>query len=146
MTPTETVVLTDALEAAGVPFELLEHVPTQTAAGEALALGLTPHEVAKTIVVTAPEGNTRVLLPASERLDLHKLMRDITGRSNKLEGVINGELNITRANSSVSAAVTGFVRSPNVEYDANCRICAAAASAISARPWPTFANQSPAVG
>jgi Ala-tRNA(Pro) deacylase len=78
MTPTETVVMTDVLEAAGVPFEVLEHVPTQTAAGEALALGLKPHEVAKTIVVTAPEGNARVLLPASERIDMHKL-RELLG-------------------------------------------------------------------
>lgn len=73
MALTQAVVMTDALDAAGVPYELLEHAQTQTAAAEALALGLQPHEVAKTIVVAAPAGNIRVVLPASERIDMHKL-------------------------------------------------------------------------
>lgn len=70
--------LIDALEGAGVPYDLLEHPRTERAVDEAEALGLTPHEVAKTIVVATHEGNVRVVLPASERLDMHKL-RDFVG-------------------------------------------------------------------
>ena len=68
--------LTEALDRAGTAYEILDHSPTDRAADEAAALGLRPNEVAKTIVVTAGEGNLRVLLPASERIDMHKL-RDL---------------------------------------------------------------------
>ena len=70
--------LIEALDRAGVAYELLEHPRTDRAAAEAEALGLPLHEVAKTIVVATPEGNVRVVLPASERLDVHKL-RDFVG-------------------------------------------------------------------
>jgi Ala-tRNA(Pro) deacylase len=65
--------LTEALADRGIPFETLEHERTDRAVDEAAALGLEPHDVAKTIVVTSGEENVRVLLPASERLDMHKL-------------------------------------------------------------------------
>lgn len=65
--------LTEALADHGIPFETLEHDRTDRAVDEAAALGLEPHGVAKTIVVTTGGGNVRVLLPASERLDMHKL-------------------------------------------------------------------------
>lgn len=83
MALTPAVLLTDALEAANVPFELLEHPTTMTAAAEAEALGLKPHEVAKTIVVEAPTGRVRVVLPASERIDMHKL-RELLGGGKEL--------------------------------------------------------------
>jgi Ala-tRNA(Pro) deacylase len=70
--------LTEALDKAGVVYELLEHPRTERAAAEAEALGLPLDEVAKTIVVGTPEGNVRVVLPASERLDVHRL-RDFVG-------------------------------------------------------------------
>jgi len=63
----------EALEDRGVPYEILEHRRTDRAVDEAAALGLEPEDVAKTIVVTTGERNVRVVLPASERLDLHKL-------------------------------------------------------------------------
>jgi prolyl-tRNA editing enzyme YbaK/EbsC (Cys-tRNA(Pro) deacylase) len=69
-------VLTTALRDAGVTYELLEHARTDRAADEAETLGIPPGEVGKTIVVTAGETNVRVVLPASERIDLHKL-RDL---------------------------------------------------------------------
>ena len=65
--------LTDALDGAGIAYELLEHASTDRASDEAAALGLRPNEVAKTVVLTAGSGNVRVLLPASERIDMHKL-------------------------------------------------------------------------
>jgi prolyl-tRNA editing enzyme YbaK/EbsC (Cys-tRNA(Pro) deacylase) len=73
---TGTDVLVDALERAGVGYEVLEHSPTDRAADEAKALGLGPGEVAKTIVVTTGESSFRVLLPAADRIDMHKL-RDV---------------------------------------------------------------------
>lgn len=60
------------LETAGVEFEALAHRRTETAGEEARALGVAPDAVAKTIVLTTPEGHVRAVLPASERLDLHK--------------------------------------------------------------------------
>lgn len=65
--------LTQALDRSDVAYELLEHAPTDRAADEASALGLRPNEVAKTIVLTTGIGNLRVLLPASERIGMHKL-------------------------------------------------------------------------
>jgi Ala-tRNA(Pro) deacylase len=70
--------LTGALEAAGVEYELLPHAHTETATAEAEALGLDPADVAKTLIVKTPDGYLRVLIPASRRIDLHKL-RDVTG-------------------------------------------------------------------
>jgi Ala-tRNA(Pro) deacylase len=68
--------LTEALDEAGVAYEVLEHARTDRAADEAAALGLRTDEVAKTIIVTAGAGNTRVVLPAAARIDMHKL-RDL---------------------------------------------------------------------
>jgi Ala-tRNA(Pro) deacylase len=70
--------LTRVLDEAGVRYELLSHARTESAVAEAEALGLTPAEVAKTLVVTTPEGYVRAVLPASGRIDLHKL-REVTG-------------------------------------------------------------------
>jgi Ala-tRNA(Pro) deacylase len=64
------------LEANSVPYELLRHGRTSTAAMEAQILGLSPAAVAKTIVLETPNGFVRAVLPASHRLDLHKL-RDV---------------------------------------------------------------------
>ena len=65
--------LTRVLDDAGTSYELLPHPHTESATAEAQALGLPPHEVAKTLVVETPTGNLRVVLPASERIDLKKL-------------------------------------------------------------------------
>ena len=65
--------LTRVLDEAEVGYELLPHAHTESATDEAKALGVSPEDVAKTLVVTTPDGNVRAVLPASERLDLHKL-------------------------------------------------------------------------
>jgi Ala-tRNA(Pro) deacylase len=65
--------VTNFLDEAGVDFDLLEHAHTERAADEAAALGVGLEEVAKTLVLTTPSGNVRAVLPASERLDLHKV-------------------------------------------------------------------------
>lgn len=73
---------TRLLDEAGVRYELLPHAHTESALAEAKALGVEAAEVAKTIVVTSPEGYVRAVLPASERIDLRKL-RELRGSSGK---------------------------------------------------------------
>jgi Ala-tRNA(Pro) deacylase len=74
--------VTAVLDQAGVKYEVLTHAHTERAADEAKALGLTASEVAKTLIVTSPEGNVRAVLPASERIDLRKL-GELQGESRK---------------------------------------------------------------
>ena len=61
------------LEEAGVDFDVLEHAHTERAADEAVALGIGPEEVAKTLVLVTSSGNVRCVLAASERIDLRKV-------------------------------------------------------------------------
>jgi Ala-tRNA(Pro) deacylase len=70
--------LTSMLDEAEVGYELLPHAHTETAAAEAEALGLEPADVAKTLVLKTPDGYLRAVIPASRRLDLHKL-RELSG-------------------------------------------------------------------
>ena len=65
--------VTGFLEQAGVDFDVLEHAHTERAEDEAAALGVEPEEVAKTLVLATPGGHVRAVLPASERVDLHKV-------------------------------------------------------------------------
>src|ERR687897_670061 len=74
--------VTSFLDEAGLDFDVLEHAHTERAADEAAALGVSPTEVAKTLVLTTPEGNVRAVLPASERIDLRKV-GDLVGASRK---------------------------------------------------------------
>lgn len=74
--------VTSFLDEAGVDFDVLEHAHTERARDEAAALGVAAEEVAKTLVLTTPEGNVRAVLPASERIDLRKV-GEIVGASGK---------------------------------------------------------------
>jgi Ala-tRNA(Pro) deacylase len=74
--------LITVLDEAGVTYELLPHAHTERAADEAQALGLAATMVAKTLIVTSPDGNVRAVLPASERIDLRKL-GELQGESRK---------------------------------------------------------------
>ena len=74
--------LTRALDDAGAHYELLSHAHTESAIAEADALGLSPNDVAKTLVVKTPDGYLRAVVPASCRLDERKV-RDITGGGKK---------------------------------------------------------------
>jgi Ala-tRNA(Pro) deacylase len=65
--------VTAFLDEAGVDFDVLDHVHTERAADEAAALGITPEDVAKTLVLVASGDNVRAVLAASERVDLHKV-------------------------------------------------------------------------
>ena len=70
---------TEALDDAGIEYVLLSHARTQRASEEAEALGLPPAAVAKTLVLTAPGGHVRVVLPASERIDLRRVREYVEG-------------------------------------------------------------------
>jgi Ala-tRNA(Pro) deacylase len=74
--------LTRVLDDGGVGYELLPHAHTESALAEAQALGVDPADVAKTLVVTTGEGYVRVVVPASKRLDLHKV-RELVGGGKK---------------------------------------------------------------
>ena len=65
--------LVQQLEEASIAYELIDHPRTTTAAAEAHVLGLDSREVAKTVVLSTPDGFLRAALPASERLDLGKV-------------------------------------------------------------------------
>jgi Ala-tRNA(Pro) deacylase len=73
------VELTSVLDRAGVEYELLSHAHTERAVDEAEVLGLPPRAVAKTLVLTTEEGYVRVVLPASERIDLRKVRDHVEG-------------------------------------------------------------------
>jgi prolyl-tRNA editing enzyme YbaK/EbsC (Cys-tRNA(Pro) deacylase) len=49
-----TTDLTGALDEAGVSYELLPHAHTESALAEAQALGVSPDDFAKTLVVKTP--------------------------------------------------------------------------------------------
>jgi Ala-tRNA(Pro) deacylase len=70
--------LTSALDEAGVSYELLPHAHTESALAEAESLGVSPDDVAKTLIVKLPEGYLRAVLPASARIDLRKV-RELQG-------------------------------------------------------------------
>lgn len=74
--------LTRALEEHGVAYTVIPHRHVERALDEANALGVEPDAVAKTLVVASPGGYVRAVIPASERLDLHKL-RDLLGAGSK---------------------------------------------------------------
>src|SRR2546421_2297079 len=65
--------LTSTLDEAGVSYELLPHAHTESALAEAESLGVSPDDVAKTLIVKLPEGYLRAVLPASARIDLRKV-------------------------------------------------------------------------
>jgi Ala-tRNA(Pro) deacylase len=72
------------LDAANIVYAVIPHRPTFTAADEAKALGVSANAVAKTVVLTTPEGFVRAVLPASERLDLRKVRELLASREVEL--------------------------------------------------------------
>jgi Cys-tRNA(Pro) deacylase len=68
-----TLDLVRELDRARVPYELIRHDRTDTAVGEAQALGFSPQDVGKTLVLELEDAFVRAVLPASERIDLEKV-------------------------------------------------------------------------
>jgi Ala-tRNA(Pro) deacylase len=71
--------VTRFLEEAGVPFEVVEHEPTFSAAEEARAVHAELAFTAKTLALHDRDGWRIAVLPASHRLDLEKARRLLAG-------------------------------------------------------------------
>ena len=84
VTSTRHHAIVDFLNGAGVPFELVEHEPTMSAAAEARAVGRPQGEVAKTVVLHDGGAFVLAAIPAAYRLDLHKL-RTVLGATRRLK-------------------------------------------------------------
>ncbi|HET7555619.1 MAG TPA: YbaK/EbsC family protein [Gaiellaceae bacterium] len=82
--------LREELDLAHIDYDLIEHRRTETAGDEARAIGATLDEVAKTIVLVSGERFVRAVLPASERLDLHKVQEVLEDKHARL--ATEGEL------------------------------------------------------
>ena len=76
--------VTAFLERRGVPYEVVEHARTQTAADEARVAGMAPGDVAKTVVLQDTAGLRLAVIPASERLDMHKVRETLDSRGVRL--------------------------------------------------------------
>jgi Ala-tRNA(Pro) deacylase len=75
--------VTSYLDEQKVDYQVVEHDQTQTAAEEARAAGVPAADAAKTIALHDGAGYRLAVIPASERLDLHKV-RDLLGASKTL--------------------------------------------------------------
>jgi Ala-tRNA(Pro) deacylase len=86
-----TAELVQELASRGLGFELLPHVRTLTAGEEAAALHVPREQVAKTVVLATGNGYVRAVLPASERLDLHRA-RELLGKGKQVRLATEEEL------------------------------------------------------
>jgi Ala-tRNA(Pro) deacylase len=82
--PTHVEAITAYLEGAQVAYELVEHEPVSSAAAEATATHQAPDRVAKTVVLQDGSAYVIAAIPASQRLDLHKL-RALLGATKRLQ-------------------------------------------------------------
>jgi len=80
---THVSAITEFLDGARIAHEVIEHDEVMSAAAEASATHVPPDQVAKTVVLLAGDAYVIAAIPASERLDLHKL-RDILGAPREL--------------------------------------------------------------
>ena len=76
--------VSEYLRAEGIPHEVVEHDETLSAAAEAAATQRPPQQVAKTVVLHDRGAYMLAVIPASQRLDLHKV-RELLGASGALQ-------------------------------------------------------------
>jgi Ala-tRNA(Pro) deacylase len=76
--------VTEFLEREGIPHEVVEHERKESAAAEARAAGVPPSDFAKTVVLRDEGGVRLAVIPASERLDLHKLKEELGSKGLRL--------------------------------------------------------------
>jgi Ala-tRNA(Pro) deacylase len=72
--------VTRFLDQHDVAYEVVEHKRELTAAGEALAAGIEPHDAAKALLVREDGDYLLAVIPASRRLDLKKLRATLEER------------------------------------------------------------------
>jgi Ala-tRNA(Pro) deacylase len=68
----DRVQLKEYLRAHGVSFDVIEHNRSESARAEAKAVHMPAEQTAKTVVLHTPSGYRFAVIPASDRLDLHK--------------------------------------------------------------------------
>ncbi len=91
MTTTRYEAIVDFLEGMSVAHELVEHESVMSAAAEARAAHQAPEHVAKTVVLHDGGAYVIAALPASCRLDMHKL-RDLLGSTRQLRLATEDEI------------------------------------------------------
>lgn len=79
------------LDERGVAYEVVEHDERFTSAAEARASGVEPHDAAKDVVLRSGDAYVLAVIPASERLDLHKA-RDLIGEQGDLRLATEDEI------------------------------------------------------
>lgn len=80
------------LDDHGVAHKLFEHETRFSAAGEARASGVAPHDAAKSVLLRVPEGYLLAVIPASERLDLAKLRRVLEANGSRIRLATEDEM------------------------------------------------------
>jgi Ala-tRNA(Pro) deacylase len=71
--------VTESLTREHLGYEVIPHRPTQTARQEADVLGISPEDVAKTVVMLTRSGFVRAVVPGSKKVDVaavRKLLAD----------------------------------------------------------------------
>jgi Ala-tRNA(Pro) deacylase len=89
--PTGIEAVTGHLDGAGVAYEVIEHASTMSAAEEAYATNQSLDEVAKTVILQDGDSYVLAVVPASERIDLHKV-RELLGASKSLRLATEAEI------------------------------------------------------
>ena len=83
--------VTTHLDAAGVAYEVIEHAPTMSATAEASTTHRPPAEVAKTVILQDGDSYVLAVVPASERIDMHKV-RDLLDADKSLRLASENEI------------------------------------------------------
>jgi Ala-tRNA(Pro) deacylase len=79
------------LSERGIDYELVEHDESFSAAGEAKAAGIEPQNAAKSVLLRDGGDYRLAVLPASERLDVHKV-RELLDASSHLRLATEDEM------------------------------------------------------
>ena len=83
--------VTEHLDAAGVEYQVMEHEPTMSAMAEAATTHRPASEVAKTVVLQDGDSYVVTVVPASDRIDVHKV-RELLGASKSLRLATEDEM------------------------------------------------------
>jgi Ala-tRNA(Pro) deacylase len=73
--------VTEYLDARGVPYEMIHHDPSRTSLEEARAVHLDADQVLKAVVIATRGGRVVAVIPASRRLDMHLVREALADRS-----------------------------------------------------------------
>lgn len=63
--------LSETLNRKGVTYKYLPHTPTETAIGEAIALGVPARQVLKAVLIDSDGRHAMAVVPATRRVDVH---------------------------------------------------------------------------